>query len=108
MIQNRIDELKDLLNEIVIFAPNFKRDIFQDALELELPRLDKLIATLKKILIYQKNEIEKKMLANPHYLTALHKNVSEKRRAAIESSVQNAVKKDRLKINELINKIKNI
>lgn len=96
------------MNEIVIFAPDFKRDIFQDAVELELPRLIKLTGALKKILIYQNNEIEKKMLADPNYIMVLHENVSGKRRAAIESSVQSAAKKDRAKINELINKIKNI
>ena len=108
MSKTRINELKELLDNIVIFAPNFKRDIFQDALELETPRFDALLSTLKEILNYQKNELGKKLSTDPAYFVRLNEAASRKRRAAIGEMSGKAMQKDRDKINELINKIKNI
>jgi hypothetical protein len=105
MAKNHINEL---VESIIIFAPDFKQEIIRDARELEPERLEHLIILLKEIVAYQTEELKKKIAEDPEYLVKLRERVSARRKSIIETAKVKAESKDQTKINELINKIKKI
>lgn len=100
--------INELVSNIIIFTPEFKREIIRDARELEPNRLERLAALLNEIISYQAEELKKKIAEDPEYLLRLRERVSARRKSIIQTAKSKAEAKDQTKINELINKIKKV
>ena len=100
--------INELVRDIIIFTPEFKREIIHDARELEPKRLERLAALLSEIIAYQTEELKKKIAEDPEYLLRLRERISARRKSIIKAAKSKAEAKDQTKINELISKIKKV
>lgn len=101
-------EIVDLIGQIVIFSPVFKQEIVFNLRQLEPSRWPHLAELLREVVAYQKEEIKKLLAKQPNFVATQKAEQHDARSKAVKSLSEIAGAKDSKKINNLIQKIKNI